>query len=201
MSAIVNTGAPKTSPNNPSLPALVIGSVLGTGIGMVAHFAKTNAIYYPVEKLEYCTTDQRINWSIHAALSVPIRPITSYCFTKILGCSKDTNWRNVAEYVATTVTTSIVAAAVCNYAGFNVHTAGIVYSHLQAFALELSTTGFKKGIQFIDDKIESMKQPVPALDSKEDKKINPDRVKPLQMTTSEKTEKLGETEFQSGLLA
>jgi hypothetical protein len=198
MSAIVNTGSPKTNLNNPSRPALVIGSVLGTGIGMAAHFAKTSAIYYPVEKFELCTAEQRINWSVHAALSVPIRPITSFCFTKILGCNKDTNWRNVAEYVATTVTTSIVAAAFCNYAGYDVHTAGIVYSHLQAFGLELATTGFKKGIEFIDDKIESMKQTVSA--------VNPDRVKPFQMTTSEKTEKLtqlsfDEMEFQSGLLA
>jgi hypothetical protein len=191
MTAIVPSSTPNTKPPefNPSLTVKAIATTIGTGIGMVANYYISYGLLYPFERFGSLEHETRVNYSALAALSVPIRPLTSFCNKTALGCNENTPWRNITENVATSLITCIHATRACNYLGYNIKIADLLYHQIQIFGITALSYGLALGIQYLDDSIEVEED---SFDLPEEKKPRPIEGNLYKMSTPVKTAKVSQ---------
>lgn len=179
----------------PSTSQKVVKEVINLGIGMPLNYYVGYFIGCGLNKMNLKTPLSPENMGMLSALSLPVKPITTYCITKALGCKPDTPWRNMTALAASSLATTAISALACNALGYEIDTPSLVYRTVIGLGLStLMITSFKLA-QKLDESNTTESEVSETPDETEEMDTNPtpldsDRITPVDEKMASKVESI-----------
>lgn len=147
----INSARPVTQPpKQGELPLSAAGLAGMLSVGMPISYG----IGYGIGWLGLSGQIPPTNFGMLLAVTLPARLATGYCIHKISGYKPDTPWRhstwhNLTATVATSITSSAIAALACNQLGYEIDAPALIVRNIVGLGLQL-------GIPALQEKIETL---------------------------------------------